>query len=175
MVTQTAEQPVKSAGEVLAAHIADRASLIPILQEVQDKFGYLPSETMLEVADYVGVRPSTVYGVASFYNQFRFKPLGRNHIKVCMGTACHMNGGPLVLEALERELGIGVGEVTEDGEYSLDRVACVGCCVLAPVVVVGDDFHPRLSSFKVEEMLVGIKERSEHRQTEGDKTEGAHD
>jgi len=112
---------------------------------------------MLEVANFLQMPAATVYGVATFYNRFRFTPLGRHPIKVCLGTACHMAGGPLVLEALERELDIKVGDITTDGEFSLDRVACVGCCVLAPVVVIGEDIYARLSSFKVEEVLAGVK------------------
>ncbi len=142
---------------LLSRHRKDRASLVPMLQEVQDTFGYLPREAMMEIAFYLGIPASAVYGVATFYNQFRFTPLGRHPIKVCLGTACHMRGGQLVLEALERELEIKVGEVTEDGEYSLDRVACIGCCVMAPVVVVGDTIEPRLTPFKVEEVLVKLR------------------
>jgi len=168
---QTTKQLFKEIGEVLGAHSADSASLVPILQQMQARLGYLPREGMMEVADYLGIPSSRVYGVASFYNQFRFTPIGRNHIKVCMGTACHMKGGALVLEALERELGIKVGDVTTDGEYSLDRVACVGCCVLAPVVVVRDDVYPRLTSYRVEEALAEIRQRSERRQREDEDTE----
>lgn len=112
---------------------------------------------MLEVANFLEIPAATVYGVATFYNRFRFTPLGRHPIKVCLGTACHMAGGPLVLQALERELDIKVGDITPDGEFSLDRVACVGCCVLAPVVVIGDDIHPKMSSFKIEEVLADVK------------------
>jgi len=142
---------------LLAGHRKERVSLVPILQDVQAKFGYLPREAMLEIAFYLGVPASAVYGVATFYNQFRFTPLGRHPIKVCLGTACHMRGGQLVLGALERELGIKVGEITSDGEYSLDRVACIGCCVLAPVAVVGKEIEPRLSPFKVEEVLAKLR------------------
>jgi len=144
---------------ILTHHKKKRAALVPMLQEVQEKFGYLPRDAMLEVADFLQIPSSAIYGVATFYNQFRFAPLGRHPIKACLGTACHMRGGVLVLEALERELGIKVGESTSDGEYSLDRVACIGCCVMAPVAVVGEDIYPRLTPFRVEEALAGLKQK----------------
>lgn len=142
---------------ILGRHRRDRAELIRILREVEEHFGYLPREAMLEVANFLEMSAATVYGVATFYNRFRFTPLGRHPIKACLGTACHMQGGPLVLEALERELDIKVGDITPEGEFSLDRVACVGCCVLAPVVVIGEDIHAKMTSFKVEEVLAAVK------------------
>ena len=160
MKTLTSRKLISELGPILAHHRQEKVALIPILQEVQEKFGYLPREAMLEVANFMQVPSSTVYGVATFYNRFRFTPIGRNPVKVCLGTACHMRGGRRVLEALERELEIKVGDITPDGEYSLDRVACIGCCVMAPVVVIGQDIYPRLTPFKVEEVLVEIKEKN---------------
>ena len=142
---------------ILGRHKREKAELVRILRATEEQFGYLPREAMLEVANFLQMPAATVYGVATFYNRFRFTPLGKHPIKVCLGTACHMAGGPLVLEALERELDIKVGDITADREFSLDRVACVGCCVLAPVVVIGEDIHARLSSFKVEEVLAGVR------------------
>ena len=165
MKTFTSKELVSELRQIMARHKPQRVSLVPMLQEVQKSFGYLPREAMLEVADYLQISSSSVYGVATFYNQFRLTPIGRNPVKVCMGTACHMRGGQLVLEALERELGIKVGELTSDGEYSLDRVACIGCCVLAPVVVIGEDIHPKLTPFKVEETLLEVKEKNPPEQT----------
>ena len=151
---------------ILGRHKREKAELVRILRATEEQFGYLPREAMLEVANFLEIPAATVYGVATFYNRFRFTPLGRHPIKVCLGTACHMAGGPLVLQALERELDIKVGDITPDGEFSLDRVACVGCCVLAPVVVIGEDIHPRMSSFKIEEVLADVKaadhEKSPH-------------
>jgi NADH-quinone oxidoreductase subunit E len=144
---------------ILSRHKPERVELIRILQEAQDEFGYLPREAMLEAANFTQVPAASVYGTATFYNRFRFTPLGRHPVKACMGTACHMVGGALVLDALERELGIKVGDITHDGEFSLDRVACIGCCFLAPVVTVGADIHPKMTPFKVEEVLAGLKER----------------
>ncbi len=136
-----------------------RSSLIRILLEVQKEFGYLPQEAMLGVADFLGKKPIEIWGVATFYNQFRLTPLGKNHIKVCMGTACHLAGGRLVLEALERELNIKVGETSPDGYFSLERVACIGCCMLAPVMVIKDKIYPKMTPFKVEESLIPFQRR----------------
>jgi NADH-quinone oxidoreductase subunit E len=144
--------------EILARYKGDRVELIHILEEVQERLGYLPKETLLDIADFVHTPASAIFGVATFYNRFRFTPIGRHPIRVCMGTACHLQGGALVMEALERELEIKVGGVTPDEEFSLDRIACVGCCVLAPVIVIGREVSPKMTPFKVEEVLAGLKE-----------------
>lgn len=143
--------------DILKLNKKHRRFLISLLQEVQGKLGYLPEKAMLILADFLGIPGSTVYGVATFYNQFRFTPLGKHQVKVCMGTACHLAGGQLVLEAMSRELQIDVGGVTPDRAFSLERVACVGCCALAPVVVINNTVYPRMSPPKVEEVLVNIK------------------
>jgi len=144
--------------ETLSSYSKEKRNLIPLLQECQTNLGYLPKEVMQEIAASLGIPEVEVYGVATFYNQFRFVPLGKHHTRVCMGTACHLAGGKLVLEALERELEIKVGETSEDGEFSLERVACVGCCMLAPVMLIGDEVRPRMTPFKVEEALVPYKQ-----------------
>jgi NADH-quinone oxidoreductase subunit E len=110
-----------------------------------------------------------IYGVASFYNYFRFTPLGKHPVQMCMGTACHMVGGGLVLEALERVLNTKVGGISEDGEFSLDRVACIGCCALAPVMVIGKKIYPKMAPTKVDEAVVNLKmEVKEKALVEGD-------
>ena len=144
--------------EILARYRGERVELILILEEVQERLGYLPKEALLEIADFVHTPASAIFGVATFYNRFRFTPIGRHAIRVCMGTACHVAGGSLVMEALERELDIKVGGVTPDEEFSLDRIACVGCCVLAPVIVIDREVSPKMTPFKVEEVLAGLKE-----------------
>ncbi|MDY6833440.1 MAG: NAD(P)H-dependent oxidoreductase subunit E [Chloroflexota bacterium] len=146
--------------EILSKYKGERHELITILQDVQDEFGFLSKESLSAVADFLQTPIGSVYSVATFYNQFRFIPLGKHPIRVCMGTACHMAGGPLVSAAAERELGIAVGEVTEDLEYSIDRVACVGCCSLAPVVTVGDTFYPRMSPLRIEEVLASLRQET---------------
>src|SRR4030042_3640054 len=129
------EKGEEQLSNILKRHGGEHNGLIPILLEIQKEFGYLPKEAMKRVAEYLGMKPVDVWGVATFFNQFRLTPLGKNHVKACLGTACHLAGGRLVLEALERELNIKVGETSADGHFSLERVACIGCCMLAPVAV----------------------------------------
>lgn len=139
--------------EVFSRFKGKREELIPILQAVQEKFGYLPEEVLRAVARFVSVSESQVYGTATFYSQFYFARRGRHTIKVCCGTACHVKGALHLLEAFERELGIESGGTTRDFEYSLERVACVGSCALAPVVVVDDSVFGLMVVKKVKECL----------------------
>ena len=154
----TEEQTGQAVAEILGSHKKEKKNLIPLLQEVQTRLGYLPKKAMQEIASFLEVPEVEVWGVATFYNQFRFVPLGKHHTMVCMGTACHLAGGKLILEALERELDIKVGETAEDGNFSLERVACIGCCMLAPVTVIGNKIYPKMTPFKVEEALVPYRE-----------------
>lgn len=146
--------------EILKKYQHEENGLIPILIEIQKELGYLPKESLKTVASSLGMKPIDVWGVATFYNLFRLTPIGKNHIKVCLGTACHLAGGRLVLEALERELKIKVGETSEDGQFSLERVACIGCCMLAPVAVIKDKIYPKMSPFKIEESLIPYRQGS---------------
>jgi NADH-quinone oxidoreductase subunit E len=145
---------------ILEKHRSEKNGLIPILLDLQKELGYLPKESMKRVAHFLGMKPVDVWGVATFFNQFRLTPLGKNHVKVCMGTACHLAGGRFVLEALERELSIKVGETSADGDFSLERVACIGCCMLAPVAVIKDKIYPKMSPFRVEESLIPYRQES---------------
>jgi len=155
--------------EILSQCEQERSQLIPILQKIQEAFGYLPGMAILEVASHLGMTDVQIYGVASFYNHFRFTPLGKNPVQMCMGTACHMVGGGLVLEALERSLDIEVGGITEDKKFSLDRVACIGCCGLAPVMVIDEQIYPKMTPTKVDEALVNLKlEEEEAAKAEAD-------
>ena len=154
---ELAEELEKQLEEVLTEDKQERRCLISILQEVQQRMGYISGEAMLRIAAFLDIPPSKVYSVATFYNQFRFTPPGKHPVNVCMGTACHMAGGKLVLDAMARELDIEVGGITEDREFSLDRVACLGCCALAPVVTIDGSIYARMTSPKVEEVLVSGK------------------
>jgi NADH-quinone oxidoreductase subunit E len=127
--------------------------LIPILQEVQHEFGYLPEPEMRKVAKFVGLPESRVYAVATFYEQFRFTPQGRNRVVVCRGTACHVRGAVKILEQFEEKLGIKHGETSEDLEYTLDSAACIGCCALAPCVMINDRVEAKMTPKKVEEIF----------------------
>jgi NADH-quinone oxidoreductase subunit E len=148
---------VRARVELLLAGRGDsveQRSLVSLLQAVQQDLGFLPREAMRAVAEFLGVSPARVYGVATFYNQFRFTPPGRYQIKVCMGTACAIKLGGVILDSWRRRLEIDVGETTADREYSLDRVACVGCCSMAPVTVVDEDVHGDMSPTKVDGILL---------------------
>lgn len=140
--------------EILSSYKGERGELIPILQEIQAEFGYLSEEAMAKVAEFVRVAESKVFGVASFYAQFRFTPIGKKRVMVCRGTACHVWGAPRILDEVERCLGIKEGETTPDLEYSLESVACIGCCALAPCMMINNkDVHGRLTSERVKEIF----------------------
>ena len=132
---------------------ADRGFLIPILQEVQEFYGYIAPEVVDEIARYTRVPAGEIYGVASFYSQFRFTEPGKHTVQVCLGTACHVRGSERILGLLEHQLDIKSGETTADGLFSLERAACFGCCALAPVVMVDKDVHGRISSTKAQKLL----------------------
>jgi NADH-quinone oxidoreductase subunit E len=163
----TEEQASQAIAEILRHYRKEKKDLIPLLQEVQTRLGYLPGEGLREIADFLEMSAVEVWGVATFYNQFRFVPLGKYHTMVCMGTACHLAGGRLILEALERELNMKVGETGEDGNFSLERVACIGCCMLAPVIVIRDKIHPKMTPFKVEESLIPYRQEAQGELKEG--------
>ena len=151
------EQIDRGVEEVLSAHKGQRGELILLLQEVQAKLGYLPDRAMLRIARFIKVPESQVFGAASFYAQFRFIPAGRRRVMVCQGTACHVRGGAKILEEVEKNLGIKAGGTTPDLEYSLDTVACIGACALAPTLMINKDTHGRLTQKKAAE-LFGKKE-----------------
>lgn len=149
----------------------ERSKLIPILQLVQEKLEYLPPAAVDMVADHLDISAAEVFGVATFYNQFRFSPPGRNPVKVCLGTACHVKGGDIILENFERKLAIKEGQTTPDREFSLERVACVGCCALAPVALVGETVHGGMAPSKVEGLVLRVQIEKEMRQRERQKNE----
>ncbi|MFW6006739.1 MAG: NADH-quinone oxidoreductase subunit NuoE [Halanaerobiales bacterium] len=132
-------------------------NLIPILQKAQNEYGYLPEIVLKEISNYLDLSLSQVYGVVTFYTQFHQKPRGENIIRVCMGTACHVRGGQAILEEIQDELGIDNGETTEDLKFTLETVACIGACGLAPVIMINDNTHGRLTPSKISEILVEYK------------------
>ena len=127
--------------------------LIPILQQVQGEIGFLPEEAMVDIAEFIGVPKSRVYAVATFYAQFRFTPIGRKHIMMCRGTSCHVRGAPRIREEVEKQLGIREGETTPDLEYSLETVACIGCCGLSPCIMVNNKVYAKMTPRKVAELF----------------------
>jgi NADH-quinone oxidoreductase subunit E len=144
----------------------DRGQLIPILQWVQSRMAFLPAQAIEMVADHLDLSPADVFGVATFYNQFRFFPPGEHPIKVCLGTACHVKGADIILENFERKLAIQEGETTPNREFSIERVACVGCCALAPVTLMGDTVHGHMAPSKVEGLINRVKIEKEIKERE---------
>lgn len=131
----------------------DKSSLIPLLQDAQIIHGYLPEKIMKEIADYVGIPLSRVYGVATFYNQFRLQPLGKHIIKVCRGTACHVKNSNGLQFAIETALGIKAGETTIDKNFTLETVNCIGACSIAPVITIDEDYYGRISTKDISSIL----------------------
>ncbi|HBF34596.1 TPA: NADH-quinone oxidoreductase subunit NuoE [Candidatus Sumerlaeota bacterium] len=140
---------------------AGRDALIPILQAVQEKLGYLSKEAVIGVAQRLNLPASKVYGVATFYNQFRFQPLGRFNIQVCRGTACHVKGSAAVLEAMKQALGVEAGQTTKDGMFSIEVVACIGACGLAPVISVNGEFFAGVTPDSVRQVIKSFRKKAE--------------
>lgn len=143
----------KKISKILEAYGGNKEALIAVLQRVQGQLGYLPEEAIYQIAKSLKISESEVFGTATFYAQFRFNPPGEHNIKVCLGTACHVRGGARILETVERELGIKPGEITPDRRFELERIACFGCCALAPVVVVDNTVYGRMNLVKVKKLL----------------------
>jgi NADH-quinone oxidoreductase subunit E len=139
--------------KIVAEYKGEKGALIPILQKVQEKFGYLPKEAISEIAKSSRMSESEVFGVASFYAQFYFTRRGQHTVKVCLGTACHVRGGEKILDEIKRELGVESGGTTEDYKFSMERVACFGSCALAPVLVIDKDVYGRMTVAKAKETL----------------------
>jgi NADH-quinone oxidoreductase subunit E len=146
------EQTITAFTDILESYPEEEGSLIPLLQKAQEHFGYISDELVEMLADYLGLTASQVFGVASFYSQFRFTEPAEHSICVCLGTACHVSGGETLLEALERELDVKPGGSTADKKFDLTRVACLGCCALAPVVKIDHDIHSKVNVIKLKEM-----------------------
>lgn len=136
---------------------SDRENLIPALQEAQRQVGYLPREAMVGIAGFFGIPEMDVYSIVTFYNQFRLNPPGKHSIKVCMGTACHVGGGEIILDAWKRRLEIDTRQTTPDREFDLDTVACVGCCAMAPVTMIDEQVQGKISPTRVDGILLTYK------------------
>ena len=139
--------------ELFKSYEGEKGAVIPLLQKAQEKLGYLSKEVILEIAKLSRMSESEIFGIASFYAQFRFTPQGKHSLKVCLGTACHVRGGRRILERVEKETGVACGNTTDDYKFSLERVACFGCCALAPVMVVDKDVYGRMTTSKVKDIL----------------------
>ncbi|NOQ24440.1 MAG: NADH-quinone oxidoreductase subunit NuoE [Bacteroidales bacterium] len=134
-----------------------KGNMIPILQGTQNVFGYLPAESFMKISELTGLKLSEMYGVATFYTQFRLNPVGKHIVKVCHGTACHVQNATAISEAVEDALGIKDGETTEDRLFTLESVACLGCCSLAPVMMIGDETYAKLTGNQAVKIVKEIK------------------
>lgn len=139
--------------EILAKYAGVKGALIPVLQATQNSYGYLPKEVIEYIAAKMAVPVSQIYGVVTFYSQFHLNPRGKNIIRVCQGTACHVRGAKAVTKAIEDQLHIKAGGTTADLKFTLETVACIGACGLAPVLMVNDDTHGRLTPEIIPEIL----------------------
>jgi len=154
-------QAPKLVDDILKSHPgSQRDHLIPILQEVQEKIGYLSEDAVVRIGRHMRIPASKIYGVATFYNQFRFTPKGRFHIMLCRGTACHVKGSAKTLESLTKALRIEPGQTTRDGLFSVEVVACLGACALAPAITVNGEFFPRLSQAKLAKLLDDCRQKA---------------
>ena len=145
--------------EILSSYQGVKSDLIPILQDIQSYFGYLPEEVMKEVSRFIGIPESELYGIATFYQQFRFTPIGRKHIVMCEGTACHVKGANKIIESIERHLNIKKDEVTFDLEYSLESVGCLGCCALAPCAMINQEVKSNLTLKDIKKLFSEKKDK----------------
>ena len=139
--------------QIFSGYQGQRNELIPILQDVQEAFSYVPREAMTKIAHFLNIPESSVYGVVTFYAQFYRTRQGKHKIRVCQGTACHVRGGKRIMQAVGKKLGINPGETTADYEFTLERVACLGSCALAPVMVIDDKVHGLMITAKAKELL----------------------
>ena len=153
MITLVETEVKEKLDEILSHYSGKRDELIPILQEAQEEFRYLPPEVMLEIAKFLRIPDSAVFGVSTFYAQFKLVPSGKRIARVCRGTACHVRGGARILREVERRLGIKPGETTEDWEYTLETVACIGACALAPTMMIDKETHGQMTTKKVAEVF----------------------
>ena len=142
-----------TAAEILSDFKGNRGDLIPLLQKMQDADGYLKKEAIKSISRKLKITENEIYGVATFYAQFRFHPPGEHHIRVCLGTACHVQGGEQILDVIKRRFEIDTGQTTADGKFDLERVACLGCCALAPVVTIDEKTLSKMSVLKMQGIL----------------------
>lgn len=151
---------------IINRHYSNCDGLIAVLEEIQTSYGYLPESALRMVADITGRSMVDIYGVATFYRSFSLQPRGRHHICVCMGTACHVRGGPMVAEALERQLGIKAGETTVDGEFTLETVNCLGACALGPIVVADGVYHSKVDAAAAKKLVENLEAEQEQPESE---------
>jgi NADH-quinone oxidoreductase subunit E len=144
---------MKKIDKIVEKHSGGNSSLIGLLQDVSEEFGYLPEKALGEISDRLNIPLSHMYSLATFYTSFRLEPLGKHHCSVCVGTACHVRGAELVVDVIERELNVRAGETTEDGRFTLEKVNCLGACALGPLVVIDGEYHGKMDQRKITKLL----------------------
>jgi NADH-quinone oxidoreductase subunit E len=144
----------------------EKGALIPLLQAAQDTYGFIPETAIDQISEIVGIPSAEIYGVITFYSQFRLKPLGKYLIKICDGTACHVNGSERIAGTIEDELQVSGNDTTEDGLFTLQKVACLGCCSLSPVIMINDETYGRLTPKKVQQLLKEYKAKAQNPRTD---------
>jgi len=162
MVTETAPKKTLDfdvIDEVAHKHNVEPGAVIPVLQEIQGTYGYVPPAAIQRIADNMNVSASEIYGIVTFYAQFRLEPLGKYLIKVCHGTACHLCGADMVAEVLAQAVGAKEGKTSEDGLFTVERVACLGCCSLAPVMMINSEAYGRLTPEAIGKIISGIRKQ----------------
>jgi len=145
---------------ILEKFKTEKGTLIGVLQDIQEAYGYLPEEHLQEVSDALDVPLSRFFSLATFYTTFRLEPIGKHHVCVCVGTACHVRGAPAVVDTFERELNVEAGKTTADGEFTMDTVNCVGACALAPLITIDGQHHGKMTQKKVQKLLKGYTSKA---------------
>lgn len=153
--------PYEEFDRIIDKYNGDPTAIIAILQDIQDFMEYVPKDGIPYLAEKLGVSPAKIYGIVTFYAQFRLQPLGKYIITLCEGTACHVNGAKLVGKAITDELGIKDGETTKDGLFTLEKVACIGCCSLSPVMLINNETHAKLTPDSVRKIIKEYQKREE--------------
>ncbi len=157
--------------EIFISKGNERDKLIPILQESQREFGYISKENMLQIGEHLGMSANEIYGVASFYKQFKFIKSGKHVITVCLGTACYVNSSEILENTVKTKLGIDSGETTDDGLFSFERVACLGCCALSPVVQIDGQVYGKMKPTRLLRMINKIQKDEQNKQGTDNDTE----
>lgn len=152
------QSPEEFVSDILSSHVNSPGQLLPVLLDIQHKVGYLPEGGVQAIAEFLGIDVGEIYSVASFYSQFRLTPVGKNYVQVCRGTACHIRGAPRILAELENQTGISEGETSSDMKYTLETVACMGCCALAPAIKVNNNVHGELTTSKAGNIIMSLSE-----------------
>jgi NADH-quinone oxidoreductase subunit E len=161
MVTEaiTIESPALAIDAIVHKHNVEPGAVIPVLQEIQEAYGHVPPVAIQRVAEHMNIPASEIYGIVTFYAQFRLQPLGKNLVRVCHGTACHLGGAEMVAEALAQATGAREGETSPDDLFTVERVACLGCCSLAPCIMINNETHGRLTPESVDKLVAGMRKQ----------------